>query len=54
MHQEARPLDVGEELVAEPRASAAPSISPGMSATTTGGGVVGSIVPSTGSRVVKG
>ena len=46
-------LDVGEELVPEPGPVAAPSISPGMSASTAWRSSP-SIVPSSGERVVNG
>ena len=54
VHQQPGALDVREEVVAEPGAVAdAPSISPGMSASTSWRSSA-SIVPSTGSSVVNG
>ena len=52
--EDPRPLDVAEELVArDPRPSAAPSISPGMSATTNSWSRKRT-TPRLGSSVVKG
>ena len=53
VHQQARALHVRKELMAEPAPTLAPSIRPGMSATTSWRSSDSS-TPSTGSSVVKG